>query len=392
MNKVSDRNKRTLIIVGLCAVLIFMAVGYAAFSQFLTINGTSSISSNWCLGFDNTKLDTFTPTKGVETGTSPSGEIVYSGTACGSKYVPTATLNTTLNQPGDKVEYTLTIKNAGSINAAIKSITVDGDSVTSNTTKTKGNVKYIVEMPETTTLAKGAETTMKVTVSFQDDTNITGSYTGERQSMPILINAEEDDGEGGMVVTEPKLTGTIYRWSTKHIYNNMNLNKYVLASDSVGMGPSDVFDTVEDCNTKYSNTGDYYCQLGENALGEYTTDAGTLGKTYYLKHDVNDDIITNSYVCFVYNNAEHCMKGGDGGASFAANTQMIQEYQTFYSLNNVFNPSSSNPGCDFDSSYSKCYGGGFDRVYADSGGYVGVYGSSSVGCYVYSDGHSNCSE
>ena len=79
------------------------------------------------------------------------------------------------------------------------------------------------------------------------------------------------------------------------------------------------------------------------------------------------------------------MKGGDNGASFAANTQIIQDYQTFYNL-----PNNANPGCYFYSSSSLCYGGGFDYVDAHSDGHVYVLGSSSEDCYVYTDGDSGC--
>ena len=79
-----------------------------------------------------------------------------------------------------------------------------------------------------------------------------------------------------------------------------------------------------------------------------------INKNYYLKHDIVDDEIINSYVCFVYNNAEHCMKGADNGTSFAANTQIIRDFQTFNNL-----PDNSNPGCYYNSSSSYCFGGGF---------------------------------
>ena len=87
----------------------------------------------------------------------------------------------------------------------------------------------------------------------------------------------------------------------------------------------------------------------------------------------------------VYNNAEKCMKGGDNGESFAANTQIIKDFQTFNSL-----PDNANPGCYWGSSYSYCSGGGFNQV--DAGGDVGVYGSSSEGCNVLNNGHSYCNE
>lgn len=86
------------------------------------------------------------------------------------------------------------------------------------------------------------------------------------------------------------------------------------------------------------------------------------------------------------------MKGVDDGASFAANTQMIQDYKSFYNLGE-FNRDWSNPqGCYFDSGISYCFGGGFYQVNTDSHGFVRVHGSSSEGCNVDSDGYSHCSE
>ncbi|MBR3229552.1 MAG: hypothetical protein IKF91_01845 [Bacilli bacterium] len=396
----SERDKRTYLIIALCAILVVMGVGYAAFSSLLTINGTANISNSWCVGFDNTMTSTMQVTKGVSTGTQPTGSMSYSGTACGSNLQPNSSLNAHFYQPGDEIEYTLTITNKSTVAAAIKSILVDNESVTSNTTKKKDNITYIVEMPEDTTLAPNASTTMKVIAKFQNETDITGNVNGETQSIEVKINAEQDDGNGGMDITpvSNKYTGTIYRWSTTMAGNGSTIvpvsgTKYVLTD---GTNEAGNFDTEEACTTQrntYLGQGmpeSYTCQQKTGTfggIGDYTTDASTLNKTYYLKHDVVDDIITNSYVCFVYNNAEHCMKGADGGASFAANTQIIKDFQTFNNL-----PDNANPGCGFDSSSSYCHGGGLGRVSAVSDGHVSVGGSSSEYCNVDDDGSSYCNE
>ena len=68
-----------------------MGVGYAAFSSLLTINGTANISNSWCVGFDNTMTSTMGVTKGVSSGTAPTGSMSYSGTACGSNLQPILT-------------------------------------------------------------------------------------------------------------------------------------------------------------------------------------------------------------------------------------------------------------------------------------------------------------
>ena len=377
----SERDKRTYLIIALCAILVVMGAGYAAFSSLLTINGTANISNSWCVGFDNTMTNTMHVTKGVSTGTEPTGSMSYSGTACGSTLQPNSSLNAHFYQPGDEIEYTLTITNKSTVAAAIKSILVDNESVTSNTTKTKNNITYIVEMPGTTTLAPNASTTMKVIAKFQNETDVTGNVNGETQSIEVKINAEQDDGNGGFtpVPVSNKYTGTIYRWSTAYLANK--------GSSYANKGTSDA-----------SSSSFPYAITNLTEGTDYVKNASLLNKAYYLKHDIVDDEIINSYVCFIYNNAEHCMKGADGGASFAANTQMIKDYQTFYSLENyngsigcLYNSSRSLcDGCIFNSSASGCPGGGFPRVIAYSYGDVDVYGKSSEHCYADGGGLSYC--
>ena len=397
----SERDKRNYLIIALCAILVIMGVGYASFSSLLTINGTANISNSWCVGFDNTKTSDLQITKGLSTGTTPTGSMSYSGTACGTNLVPTSSLVAHFYQPGDEIEYTLTITNKSTVTAAIKSILVDNENVTSDTTKKKDNITYIVEMPEDTTLAPNASTTMKITAKFQNDTDVTGAYSGETKTIEVKINAEQDDGNGGMDITPSTFTGTIYRWSTTAAHNGDSI---VPVSETKWCGQGDfgntcnsgdIFDTEEECNQFLSNINiEGTCEQGTvsyQGIGDYTTDASTLNKNYYLKHDVEDDVITASYVCFVYNNAEHCMKGGDGGASFAANTQMIQDYQSFYNLGAY----SNGTGCYFDSSESStslCSGGSIGQVLAGVDDHVYVSDSSSDRCDVLNNGVSYCRE
>ena len=388
----SERDKRNYLIIALCAILVIMGVGYAAFSSLLTINGTANISNSWCVGFDNTKTSDLQITKGLSTGTIPTGSMSYSGTTCGTNLVPTSSLVAHFYQPGDQIEYTLTITNKSTVTAAIKSILVDNESVTSNTTKKKDNITYIIEMPESTTLAPNASTTMKVIAKFQNETDVTGPYSGETKTIEVKINAEQDDGNGGFTPTPITFSGTIYRNNTNTLFNGLTMNGeatvwYPTAPGyaSAEEARADTFSSKEKCE---SMAGENNCTSGTVTLsaGSYVDDASLLGKTYYLKHTVVNDIITASYVCFVYNNAEHCMKGADGGASFAANTQMIQDYQSFYNLGAY----SNGTGCYFDSSGSACIGGGFYRVIAHSDGHVQVLGSSSEYCGVRNDGNSSC--
>ena len=258
----NQRQKRTYIIIALCIVLLLMGVGYAAFSSMLTINGTASTSNSWCVGFDITKTNTYTVTKGIETGQTPTGTMNYSGNACEINYKPNASLASAFYQPGDEIEYTLTIKNNSSVTAAIKSIIINGnESVTSDWTHTDGNISYKVFMPEDTTLDSNEETTMKVITKFQNDTPIEGSYTRETQTLSIAINSEQDNGEGGMEIVPATFTGTIYRWSTTYVNNGDSIatvsgTKWcVIQSGDSSETCWAHFDTQAECETDLSNNG-----------------------------------------------------------------------------------------------------------------------------------------
>ena len=241
-------------------------------------------------------------------------------------------------------------------------------------------------MPETTNLAVDGETTMRVVARFQNTTDVTGPYDGEEQSLNVKINAEQGSGTDGMVTT---FTGSVYRHNTNRVYNGVNITKSYVYSDSNGsMKKADIFNSLEDCQAQYPDDGDDSCKLATNVLGSYVEEASTLNKTYYLKHDIVEDIVTNSYICFVYNNSEYCMKGADGGASFAQNNEIIKDFQIFNNLG-TYN-STTKLGCRFTASFSTCYGGGLYSVYADSPGFVYAEGSSSTHCYVYQTGNSYC--
>ena len=253
----SKRDKRNYIIIGLCMILAIMGVGYAAFSSLLTINGTANITNSWCVGFDNTKESAYTAKAGITGGTIPTGSITFSGSTCETKYQPDASLTATFKQPGDKIKYTLTIKNKSTVPVAIKSIQVENNNVTTDTTIKKGNIEFIVHMPESTNLAVDEETIMRVVARFQNTTDVTGPYDGEQQSLNVKINAEQGTGSDGMTTT---YTGTVYRNNTNMVYNGVNIAKSYVYSDSNGsMKNKNIFNTLEDCQAQYPDDGDNTC-------------------------------------------------------------------------------------------------------------------------------------
>ena len=150
----NSKNKNALI-GGLLAIVFVMAVGYAAFAQQLTINGSASITSTW-----NVQMTAITKTGSTGTG----ADIPYaSGTAeNGTKLIDgaTAQFRVDLQSPGDSVTYTVTVKNSGNINAKVSSIDF-----------TKGANSDVIDfsysgISTSTTIAAGATTTFTVKVTY----------------------------------------------------------------------------------------------------------------------------------------------------------------------------------------------------------------------------------
>ena len=110
----SKRDKRNYIIIGLCLILVVMGVGYAAFSQLLTINGTANITNSWNIEITNIR--------GVNlSSVQNNGAYDKEEPTVGSDKV-SATFHTGLIQPGDTRIYEVEVTNKGSVDADITSV------------------------------------------------------------------------------------------------------------------------------------------------------------------------------------------------------------------------------------------------------------------------------
>ena len=186
-----ESKHKNILIGTLLAVVFVMAVGYAAFTQQLTINGSASITSNWHVGFDTTKTTgepgVVTPTTGANGTTAPSGTVSYTNDQ-------QATISATLNQPGDKVVFTLTIENTGTINARLNNpvvnLTSAGPDENGDALITKeGNIIFTVTAPTPTTINADETATMTVTAEFDSNAQSVGTVTSS--SITVTTLAEQ---------------------------------------------------------------------------------------------------------------------------------------------------------------------------------------------------------
>ncbi len=180
MNKRLNRTQRNYIIMGLCAILLIMAVGYAAFQSQLKITGTSNIGSNFLVRITGIQSN-------VQSGSASNAiEPSYTDT--------TATFKTNLVSPGDSMKYDITVANEGNIDAVLNSIKVSNSNNEAITFETSG----IEEGDE----LKASETDiLTVIVTYNP------SITSQPENTTATITVTLDYGQSNGAVTPPAPEG-----------------------------------------------------------------------------------------------------------------------------------------------------------------------------------------
>jgi len=160
------KNKNN-VIIGLCAVVILMGIGFAAFSQRLEIGDTTVTNSDW-----NVYI------KSAVAGT-PVGD------ATGSAQVvdrQTAKLTANLSSPGDSVTYTITVANDGNIDAVL-------DLITLSASNSDSVIKYSYSgIEEDEELLAQTETSFTVTIEY--DSTKTGTATAEQKQNTLTLDLD----------------------------------------------------------------------------------------------------------------------------------------------------------------------------------------------------------
>jgi len=159
MRKINKHPKQKLITLAVLLILA-ISVGYAALSTTLTINGTANIASNsWLIYFTNVQVTTGS----VTATTVPT----TNGTS-----TTTLTWAVNLQTPGDFYEYYVDVKNDGTIDAMIGSL--------SSTSLTTNQAKYLdysvtyddgAVIEQYDRLDSGDMVTLKVRVEYKTDLN-----------------------------------------------------------------------------------------------------------------------------------------------------------------------------------------------------------------------------
>lgn len=167
--------KQSIAIVGVIALILAVAVGYALFSETITINGTATAKGDFDVEFtevgDIVNSEGYTNVEGNELATISSDK---------------NSLNISvknLDYPGAYVEIPVTITNKGSIAAELESINqtgLDGES-------TPIRVTYSGIAASETPIASGETQDMVVRVEWLEDNN----ETAENAEFTISLNYKQ---------------------------------------------------------------------------------------------------------------------------------------------------------------------------------------------------------
>ena len=287
MNKHRNyKNNKSILIGGLLAVVVIMAVGYAAFASSLKISGTSNISTTWDV--EITDITTSNKVGSASVKEQPTFEKL------------TATFSTNLVSPGDSITYNIKVENKGSLDAKLNKITLTKEDNPAVLFETKG-------LKEGGVLRKGESAILNVSVTY--NSKITSQPTKLDASLIATLDFTQSDGTSDIPITsngksidDLKTLATtsgdgLYKDTTeagRYVYRGANPNNYItlgtdtyriisIESDNTlkiiknGSIGSKAFDPQ---NARYSTISTDYCSstYGCKVWGSKTTTLDTNGK------------------------------------------------------------------------------------------------------------------
>lgn len=167
-----NRKTKNIILLLLLLIIVGMTVGYAALAQLLTINGTANITASWDIKITNIA-------EGTLNGATSKTAAVVSGDKL------SATFDVNLLYPGASATYVITIKNAGTINARLESIT----GIDTANSAAPNEITYSISARENDALTSGDTVDYIVTVNWNDTNAIPETKT---KSATITLNYIQD--------------------------------------------------------------------------------------------------------------------------------------------------------------------------------------------------------
>ena len=217
------KEKRKMLFTLLILLLLGIGIGYAALLTNLSINGsTTMIASSWDVHFENLVVNS----NSVSLSTGDSAATINPTTRTSISYT------ITLPQPGDFYEFTVDVKNDGTLDAMIGSITskMNGIPITSLPAYLEYKISYSdnQELLINQLVAAGDKETIKVYVGYKDDidpddlpdTNQTNNFLIEIEYIQADENAVPKLNYHYHVSGTPVYLGSLVPRSSSNCFDN----------------------------------------------------------------------------------------------------------------------------------------------------------------------------
>lgn len=143
-----DKKKKKMVITTLVCVLVFMAVGYALLTQAIKVGVEGTLNGVWDVYISDIKLKNSTGRAQEVNPASVSNKV-------------NANFEVDLYMPGDSVEYEVTVKNDGNIDATLRT-------VTTNATNTNEDIRFTHTIKQGEVLKKESETKFTFKIVFDE--------------------------------------------------------------------------------------------------------------------------------------------------------------------------------------------------------------------------------
>ncbi|MBR4694299.1 MAG: hypothetical protein IKQ06_03530 [Bacilli bacterium] len=259
------RKKKKSLAFMIALVLLFLGIGYAYLTTTLSINGVTDVDRNvWDVYFDNIQV-----TSGSVTGTQ-----VIDAPEIGNDDV-SVSFHVNLKEPGEFYEFTIDAKNDGTIDAMIDSISKKLNGV------------------EITTLPAY----LNYTVTYSDGMEIENNHMllhEDLETYSVRVEYRNDINPSDLPSTAQSLT------------LSFTVN-YVQANSNGIIKPDNVLYTV-------NFSPEIYIGSAMPSIPTYTTYQDAMAafydSTFFLKSELKNNIVINSYVGFLLNDNLYYLKAG----------------------------------------------------------------------------------
>ena len=370
------KNKRKLNYLLVVILLLFVSLGYAILSTNLNIVGSSQISApTWDIHWENVSVK--------------SGSVSASTPAIDTNKT-TVSYSVNLNLPGDYFKFTVDAVNAGSIDGMVSVISnkLNGTEITTLPSYLEYKVSYDdgVDIAPNHLLASGTSEKYKVHVGYKKDISVS-DIPATPQTLNLSFSVTYVQSDSNAVVKPEPYVYTVNEYNssaTNPKYNAVWLNQTFPTSITQYQTPNEALAAIASASSK--------------------------DLQFYLKHKIENGIVTESYVEFVVTEVMAQANTGMVAGTYTLRGEKTYDSDTstwlvgtdyispYYETNKetiktafgyATNPSRcSESGTGRSSSFS-CSVSGLSAD-SDADGHVYANDTGGSGCYVDHYGDSSC--